>query len=128
MNTPSYTILFVENPLASADLYSSLFGVKPAHASENFVMFVLPHGYKFALWAAGDPDAHFAADGKESVAEIGIVLDSDAAVDRTFGEWSRKKGLTVAMAPKTLPFGRSFVFTDTDGHRIRGMAMAANPQ
>jgi len=128
MNTPSYTILFVENPLASADLYSGLFGVKPAHASENFVMFVLPHGYKFALWAAADPDAHIAANGKNNIAEVGIALDSFEAVDRMFGEWSKKNGLTVVMAPKTLPFGRSFVVVDGDGHRIRGMALGENPQ
>jgi len=128
MNTPSYTILFVEKPLASADLYSGLFGVKPAHASENFVMFLLPHGYKFALWAAADPDARIDADSKGDIAEVGITLDSYEAVDRMFGEWSKKKGLTVVMEPETLPFGRSFVLIDADGHRIRGMAMAANPR
>ena len=128
MNTPNYTILFVSNPRASADLYSGLFGVKPAYTSENFVMFVLPHGYKFALWAAADPDAHIAAGGKGAMAEVGITIDSYDAVDRTFGEWSKTKGLTVVMEPRTLPFGRSFVFTDADGHRIRGMALGENPQ
>jgi len=128
MNTPNYTILFVEDPLASADLYAGLFGVEPAHTSGNFVMFVLPHGYKFALWASADPDAHIAGGKKSNMAEIGVTLDSDEAVDRTFAEWSKKKELTVGMGPKTLPFGRSFVLVDPDGHRIRGMALAANPR
>jgi catechol 2,3-dioxygenase-like lactoylglutathione lyase family enzyme len=48
---PDFTILFVDNPLASADFYQSLFGVEPVEKSPTFTLFVLNTGMKLGLWS-----------------------------------------------------------------------------
>ncbi|MGB3501279.1 MAG: VOC family protein [Mesorhizobium sp.] len=123
MTTPSYMILFVQDTRASASIYSELFGIEPVYLADDFVLFALPHDYRFALWSAADPEAMASA----GMTEIAVLVEDYAAVDSAFAQWSKGK-VSVLMQPTTQAFGRSFVVTDADGHRTRVMALAENPQ
>lgn len=123
MTTPNQTILYVGDPTASAEFYAGLFGLKPAYASPEFVLFVLPDGHKFCMWTWKDPEAVMTGPGMETAVS---VADYDA-VDATFAAWS-KAGPRVVAQPETLAFGRSFVVADPDGNRIRVLAVADDPR
>ena len=123
MTTPNQTILYVGDPTASAECYAGLFGLKPAYASPEFVLFVLPDGHKFCMWTWKDPEAVMTGPGMETAVS---VADYDA-VDATFAAWS-KAGPRVVAQPETLAFGRSFVVADPDGNRIRVLAVADDPR
>jgi predicted enzyme related to lactoylglutathione lyase len=43
----------------------------------------------------------------------------------THTDW-RKRGLTIAQAPTSMDFGRTFVVLDPDGHRLRVFTPAAS--
>lgn len=45
-------------------------------------------------------------------------MNSVAKVEGTHAVW-QAKGATIALAPRDLDFGRSFVALDPDGHRLR---------
>lgn len=123
MTTPNQTILYVGDPTASAEFYAGLFGLKPAHASPEFVLFVLPDGHKFCMWTWKDPEAAMTGPGMETAVS---VADYDA-VDATFAAWSKARPRVLAQ-PETLAFGRSFVVADPDGNRIRVLAVADDPR
>ncbi|CAN7586246.1 VOC family protein [Neorhizobium tomejilense] len=120
---PDFTILFVDNPLASADFYQSLFGVEPVEKSPTFTLFVLNTGMKLGLWSrhTAEPSVKGECGGGSEV----CFRHGDAAgVDKTYADWSGR-GLRVLQTPVEMDFGYTFVVTDPDGHRLRVYAMSA---
>ncbi len=117
---PDFTILFVDNPLKSADVYQSLLGVEPVERSPTFVLFVLPTGLKFGLWSRHTAQPPVTAASGSS--EVCVKCDSIADVDRIYADWS-SLGLRVLQMPVELDFGYTFVVADPDGHRLRAYAM-----
>lgn len=118
---PSYTILYVDNPAASAAFYSALLAVAPVEASSTFALFALDSGLMLGLWSRHtvEPPPAAAPGG----AELGIRLADDAAVDTMHADW-RGKGVAILREPFRQDFGRSFVALDPDGHRLRVYALA----
>lgn len=116
MLSPSYILLYVDAPQASARFYSDLFGQTPVETSPGFALFVLENGVKLGLWArsAVTPEAGAETGG----CEIGVAVPQAEDVDATCAAW-RERGATILQPPIDLPFGRTFTAADPDGHRIR---------
>jgi catechol 2,3-dioxygenase-like lactoylglutathione lyase family enzyme len=120
---PDFTILFVDNPLASAEFYQSLFGVEPVEKSPTFTLFVLNTGMKLGLWSrhTAEPSVKGECGGGS---EICFRHGDAAGVDKTYADWTGR-GLRVLQTPVEMDFGYTFVVTDPDGHRLRVYAMSA---
>lgn len=54
--------------------------------------------------------------------ELGFQVECADEGDRLHVEW-RAKGVTIALPPMVLDFGRGFVGLDPDGHRLRVYAL-----
>lgn len=113
---PSMTILYVEDPNASADFYERLFGIAPVDRAATFSLFALPSGLHLGLWAkaGAQPQSDITGGGCELV----IRLGSHSAVDETYAAW-RALGIEAIQPPVTLDFGHTFTVADPDGHRLR---------
>ncbi|WP_449412373.1 VOC family protein [Pandoraea soli] len=118
-----YFVCF-ESP-ESAAFYAELFDLEPVEASPGFAMFVFPSGMKLGLWARyGVAPTAIAPPGGS---EIVLPVASNAHVDATWEDWSAR-GITILQAPTTMDFGRTFVASDPDGHRVRVYKLADTPQ
>lgn len=122
MANQPYLLLHVASPAASARFYGDLFGREPVDASDTFVLFALETGLMLGLWDRARVLP--ATAGAPGATEIGVRLDDYPAVDKAHGDWAAR-GIGILMPPTDLDFGRSFVATDPDGHRIRVYALAA---
>jgi predicted enzyme related to lactoylglutathione lyase len=116
MTHPNFTILFVDNPVKSAEFYQNLFGIAPVEASETFVLFILKSGLKFGLWSRHTAEPAVTVTG--GGAEIVFQVERDDDVDTWHRDW-KAKGLSVLQAPTVMDFGYTFLAIDPDGHRLR---------
>ncbi len=121
MNGISTLLLHVTDPAETARFYETIFGCAPVEASPTFVLFVLPSGPALGLWKKDGVEP--APEGVVGGSEIGIRVHSNKDVDDTHLLWT-SKGAEIVMPPADLDFGRSFVATDPDGHRLRVYAIA----
>jgi catechol 2,3-dioxygenase-like lactoylglutathione lyase family enzyme len=119
---PNFVILYVANTTASAAFYARLLGRPPVQSSPNFAMFALHEGTMLGLWARHDVQP--AATAAAGAAEIGLTVDSEAAVTALHADWTAK-GLPVLQPPTRMDFGYTFVAADPDGHRLRVFVPAA---
>jgi len=119
MLTPTYTILYVADPHASAHLYAKVLDAQHVEASPTFVLFPLENGRILGLWAKSD--AVPAADFHGSSSELAFRVGADADVDALHGKW-RDAGLRILQAPSKVDFGYTFTAADPDGHRLRVFA------
>jgi predicted enzyme related to lactoylglutathione lyase len=119
MLTPTYTILYVADPQASARLYAKVLDAQHVEASPTFVLFPLENGRMLGLWAKSD--AVPAADFHGSSSELAFRVGADADVDALHAKW-RDAGLRILQAPSKVDFGYTFTAADPDGHRLRVFA------
>jgi catechol 2,3-dioxygenase-like lactoylglutathione lyase family enzyme len=121
MPLPSFVLLYVQSPAASARFYAELLERPPVEASPTFALFALDAGLMLGLWSRDTvaPPALAAAPG--STGELGFPVDSDATVDALHASWSAR-GLSVLQPPTRMDFGYTFVAADPDGHRLRVFA------
>ena len=117
---PKFILLYVESPLASADFYAKLLDMQPVDSSPTFVMFALEGGLMLGLWQRGGV-LPAAASVCGAAGEFAFVVSDAAAVDAAHADWARR-GATIAQAPAAMDYGRTFVATDPDGHRLRVFA------
>jgi len=119
MTHPNFFILYVNDPLASAEFYAKLLGRPAVDAAPTFAMFALESGVMLGLWSRHtvEPAATTGGGG----AEVAIALESIDAVNATHQRW-QALGLPVIQAPTQMDFGYTFVATDPDGHRLRVFA------
>lgn len=112
MPHPNLTILYVEDPAASAAFYADLLGREPIEASPTFAMFALETGARLGLWSRHTVEpAATAPGGVELAFPVG---DLDAEYQR----WTTRH-MPVAQPVTEMDFGRTFVVLDPDGHRLR---------
>ena len=116
MPIPTYTLLYVESPTASAAFYAGLLGREPVESQPTFALFLLDGGAKLGLWARHTVEPAATAAGGGS--EIGFSVADAATVDALHAEW-RDRGLPILQPPTTMDFGHTFVALDPDGHRLR---------
>lgn len=121
MAHPDFIILFVDNPLKSADFYQSLFDVDPVERSGTFALFILPTNMRVGLWSRHT--ARPLVTGGSGGVEMCFRRDDAADVDRIYADWT-KRGLRVLQTPVQMDFGYTFVMTDPDGHRLRVYSMS----
>lgn len=121
MQTPSYILLYVDDTQASAAFYSNLLGREPVQSSPVFVLYVLETGLKIGLWAR---EAVEPAGREAGGAELGVSVSEAAEVDATYADL-RERGVEMLQPPTDLPFGRTFLAADPDGHRIRVFSAGA---
>jgi catechol 2,3-dioxygenase-like lactoylglutathione lyase family enzyme len=108
-----FILLFVENPLKSGQFYADLLQFEPLEQSPTFVLFALPHGMKLGLWSRYTAEPHVTAS--PGATELCFYTPTVDAVYEDLG----KKGITVVQKVVDMDFGRTCVFRDLDGHRIR---------
>jgi catechol 2,3-dioxygenase-like lactoylglutathione lyase family enzyme len=120
MTNINFVILYVDSPQRSAAFYADLLGRPAADSSPTFVMFAMESGIMLGLWGRDGvkPAANAVGGG-----EIAFAVESAAAVDARCADWA-KRGLTIALQPTDMDFGRTFVALDPDGHRLRVFAPA----
>lgn len=116
MRTPTYTILYVNSPEASARLYAGLLDTQPVEASPTFQLFALENGRILGLWAKSGVEP--ACDFHGSGSELAFRVDSEAEVDALHEQW-KERGLRILQAPVQMDFGYTFAGADLDGHRVR---------
>lgn len=116
MMAPSYTLLYVTDPMASAEFYSRLLGQQPVEVSATFALFVLNSGLKLGLWKREGVEPAATASGGGS--ELAIALANRAAVDEVYEQWDGQ-GIPVLQSPTAMDFGYTFVVADPDQHRLR---------
>lgn len=119
MTKPNFFILYVDNPLASADFYADLFGAAPVEAQATFAMFALDSGFKLGLWSKHTVEPGVAQVGVAG--EVAFSVGEKAIVDSTYQAWVAK-GLTILQPLTEMDFGYTFVALDPDGHRLRVFA------
>ncbi len=124
MTQLNYILLAVDNPAASAEIYSPILGVEPVENSPTFVLYVLPGGFKLGLWIkTGVEPAPNAPGG----VEISFSEPNDDAVLATHAKW-QALGLDILQAPTRMDFGFTFVAADRDGHRLCVFALSPDPR
>jgi predicted enzyme related to lactoylglutathione lyase len=121
MSDPTFVLLYVNDPTASAAFYATLLGHPPVESSPTFVMFALRSGVMLGLWTRHEVTPAATPPGG---AELAFTVEDAAAVTATHAEWAGR-GLVIAQAPTRLDFGFTFVALDPDGHRLRVFAPGA---
>lgn len=111
------TILYVDDPLVSADFYAKVLGHEPVEKSPGFAMFVLPNGARLGLWKGSEVEPKV-PDGRGS--EICFTVSNADAVRALHADWSKR--MSIAQAPTQMDFGHTFVALDPDGYRVRVFA------
>lgn len=108
-----FVLLFVKDPLRSAQFYETILGLKPIEQSPTFALLALGNGVMLGLWSykTAQPEVI----GKPGASEIAF---SHQEVDTLCDQW-KKQGIAIAQDPTDMDFGRTFVALDPDGHRIR---------
>ena len=112
-------IFHVDNPTASATFYAGLLDRPPLEASPTFVLFALPSGLMLGLWCRHTVAP--AAVAHVGGTELAFTVEGRDGVDALHATWTGR-GLTILQAPTDMDFGRTFVATDPDGHRLRVFA------
>ena len=116
MRDPNFTLLFIDNPEASAAFYAELLGRPPVEQSPTFAMFRLESGLMLGLWSKHTAEPAPAVTG--GGCELGFPAEDRAAVETAHAAW-RERGVPILQAPVDLDFGFTFVGLDPDGHRLR---------
>jgi predicted lactoylglutathione lyase len=113
---PSYIILTVANPLASAAFYEAILESPALEAQETFALLRMNPSTLLGLWSAAtiQPPVSAAAGSTE----LCIALESREALDACHETW-RTRGMPIVQAPVEADFGYTFTATDPDGHRLR---------
>ena len=123
MADPTFIILYVDSPPASAAFYADLLGQPPLESSPTFAMFALPSGVMLGLWSRHTVEPA-AAPTLGGSSEVAFAVDSKDQVASLYAAWTGR-GLRVAQTPVDMDFGHTFVALDPDGHRLRVFAAAA---
>ncbi len=119
MIEPSYVLLYVDDPLRSAEFYASLLGREPVERSPTFAMFVLSSKVKLGLWSK--PTVEPSIPKRGTGGELAIWVEERETVDALYRQWG-DKGIPLIQTPTEMDFGYTFVGQDPDGHRLRVFA------
>lgn len=104
---PVYTILKVKDLAAARGYYTDKLGFSATeNTTDSFVELKGPGEAMLALMPTDGPSG--------ASAEMYFATDD---VDRVYREW-QAKGVSLRSEPTDMPFGRTFSFTDPDGHNL----------
>jgi catechol 2,3-dioxygenase-like lactoylglutathione lyase family enzyme len=120
----TYTLLYVDDPLASARFYTAILGREPVELAPTFALFVMANGGKLGLWSRHTVEP--GPEGAPGSTEIGFALENEEAVAAMHRDWTAK-GVAIIQPPLTMDFGFTFTARDPDGHRLRVLALGEQP-
>lgn len=97
----------------------SAFGLEPRYLNDEFGEFVLPSGFRLAVFAVkGRVAEYFKADGERGTLALGVTVKDVDALWRDLEPRLAALGARASGAPKTHPWGeKSFLLIDPDGNR-----------
>lgn len=110
--TMEMVLLYVKDPLVSAEFYGKLFGLKPREQAPTFVLFEF-NNVQLGLWAAFEVEPQ--ATGTPGASEIAFREDN---IDELYKRL-QELHVPIAQEPTNMDFGRTMVVLDPDGHRVR---------
>jgi predicted enzyme related to lactoylglutathione lyase len=116
MALPHFILLYVDDPQASVAFYARLLDLQPLDSSPNFAMFELSPDLRLGLWARHDVQP--TPRGANNTGELAMAVGSNEAVEALCADHKRK-GAVILQEPVTMDFGRTFLASDPDGHRLR---------
>ncbi|WP_337270630.1 VOC family protein [Oryzifoliimicrobium ureilyticus] len=116
MLSPNLILLYVRDPLASAEFYGKIFGSEPVAVSENFIAFSFDNGVTLGLWRQSKVVPQPSAIGYRG--EVAFMVPGSEGVEARYREW-QSLGLPFAQELTRMDFGPTFVVLDPDGHRLR---------
>lgn len=113
---PTYILLAVDDPLASAAFYEGILGEAPIEAQATFALFRMNASTMLGLWSKHTIEPPVSVHAGST--ELCFVRESQQAVDACHEAW-REQGLPILQAPVAADFGYTFTAADPDGHRLR---------
>lgn len=116
MMNPNFILLYVDNPLVSAEFYAKLLDKTPIESHPTFVAFALDSGLTLGLWSKHTAQPAALATGGGG--EVAFAVADRQTVDTAYAQWTQQGG-RVAQKPTSMDFGYTFVILDPDGHRLR---------
>src|SRR4051812_7437297 len=116
MLKPNLLLLYVKNPVLSAEFYEKLLGCKPASIFPTYVAFSFPDGFNLGLWSISAKN--FVSSGNGNRSELSFMVPEESEVRRLYEAWG-KLGIQIEQDLMQAVFGWTFVALDPDGHRIR---------
>jgi predicted enzyme related to lactoylglutathione lyase len=116
MTKPNMILLYVADPTKSVDFYAGILNAAPLEQSPTFAMFQMNEATVLGLWGKQGVEPKVTAGA--GATELGVHVESRAAVDATHADWKNRK-VPIAQAPTEMDFGYTFVGLDPDGHRLR---------
>ncbi len=96
-----------------------LFGLTPRFENEEFGEFVLPSGFRLAVFkVVGRTRDFFTADGERGTLALGVTVVDVDEIHRRVEARREESGARTSGPPKDHPWGeRSFLLIDPDGNR-----------
>ncbi len=116
MQYPNLILLYVEDPLRSAQFYERMFDSPPVAAFPTYVAFKFPNDLTLGLWSV--KAKNFASGGSGHRSELAFMVQGDDAVRTLYEHW-QNTGVRIEQDLQEAVFGLTFVALDLDGHRIR---------
>lgn len=113
---PTYILLVVNDPLASAAFYESILGTAALEAQKTFALFRMNPSTMLGLWSKHTIEPPVTASPGSS--ELCFVLENAEAVNECHEKWNAQ-GLPILQTPVEADFGYTFTAADPDGHRLR---------
>lgn len=116
----NFVLLYVQDAIKSAEFYTKLLGKPIVEQSDGFAMMPIVENVMLGLWALPTvvPPALNDGSQKGGSSEIAFNVDDDDTLEKTHKDWAAS-GVVILQEPMDMPFGRTFVAADPDGHRIR---------
>jgi len=115
MITRNLIILYVKDPIRSANFYEKLLGRKP-EGFPTYQCIELGGGMLLGLWSTEAKD--FLSHGTGHRSEIAFQVENEAEVDKLYKSW-KMLDVEIEQDLHIAAFGKTFVALDPDGHRIR---------
>lgn len=109
-------ILYVADPIASAQFYAEALGLTTQYATPGFAMLNFSTGLELGLWKSEAVIP--ATQGKPAASELALALRNKAALQSSRDALA-ERGTPIAQEIEAMDFGTAFTVTDPDGHRIR---------
>ncbi|NUP13391.1 MAG: drug:proton antiporter [Polyangiaceae bacterium] len=115
-----FMLVYVDDPAKSAGFYARLLDRPSKIGSPNFASISLASGFTLAFWSkqVASPKPDFSG----SSGELLLFVDTPDDLERVHVRWRDEERIPILQAPTDLVFGRTFVASDPDGHRVRVIA------
>jgi predicted enzyme related to lactoylglutathione lyase len=113
-----FTLFYVESVASSAAFYRRILSTEPFEEHPTFASFQLADGHFLGLWGEKGVEPKPVGTGARS--EICFDSADRADLEAKLEAWIAA-GAKLEQDLTSMDFGDTFVVSDPDGHRIRGM-------